>query len=280
MTTVPESPAQLCKDFVKVVNSFGYRRNRYEVFSDFLEMAYCAVAKTTLPPGDKADGLEDRYMEVVKRHRAEDIREKMPKLLGLTQKGVAAGGDFLGKVSGELEVLNARVGQFFTPFEVCKLMAGINIGDVGKLIEERGFFTLSEPACGAGAMILACADEVEQQGHDPGAVMYVHAVDIAELPFKMAYLQLSFRGIAAEVIRGNSLSLETFEAARTPGMFSFLARHGEAWLQWQREGCEHAEKVAAEKEAAAQAEAEAKPAKNARIPKRKDKAKEGQMSLF
>ena len=68
------------------------------MLADFLDMALCAIRKRTLPPGPAADAHEDRYMAVVKRNKAEDVR-KMPELLGITTLAVQDGGcDFLGQV--------------------------------------------------------------------------------------------------------------------------------------------------------------------------------------
>ena len=118
----------------------AYSKGMGERFSDFLELAYCAVSKQ-MASGDKADKLEERYMAVVKRHKPDDI-QKMPELLGMVQIAIGEGGcDFLGRVSSDLSVLNAHMGQFFTPYEVSRLMAEITLNDVGETIERNGFVT-------------------------------------------------------------------------------------------------------------------------------------------
>jgi hypothetical protein len=50
----------------------------------------------------------------------------------------------------------------------------------------------------------------------------------------MAYVQLSCRGLAANVIHGNALTLEVFGAEVTPGKLAFVQHHGEAYLRWVR----------------------------------------------
>ncbi len=59
------TPADLRKQFIKAFDHLTRRRERHEVLADFLEMACCAVRKTTLPAGPDADALENRYMAVV-----------------------------------------------------------------------------------------------------------------------------------------------------------------------------------------------------------------------
>jgi hypothetical protein len=223
------------KAFIKAFNSIALHDHRHTVFADFMEMAYCAIAKTTTT-GETADAIEARYMAIVARHKPDDIR-KMPELLGIIASelgGQYAGGDFLGSVVGELELLNGNMGQFFSPFALCKLMAEMQLSDVGETIKDRGFVTLSEPASGAGGMILAAADVIASKGFDVSQTLYVDATDLASLCFHMTYVQLSLRGIPATVRRGNTLSLEMFENARTPALLPFLMRHGDPFAK--REG--------------------------------------------
>lgn len=227
-----ESTAALTQRFIRTIDGFDRRRNRHEHFSDFLELACCAVRKPTMPPGPEADAIEDRYMSIVGRHRPDDIRA-MPELLVILHLAVAEGGcDFLGGVAGELGALDARSGQFFTPFHVSRMMAELALQGVSTTIEARGFVTLEEPACGAGSMVIA-ADVIAAAGHDPMLSLYVEATDLSTLAFHMAYLQIAARGIPALVRRADSLTLEQFDRAYTPAMMPFLARHGDAFMAWQ-----------------------------------------------
>ena len=180
--------------------------HNHEVWRDFLEMAYCAIKKQTLPPGDDADALEARYMAAVGRHDKEDIR-KMPELLGITQIALttAGTGDFLGELYGELELRNRDRGQFFTPYHLSRMMAAMTLDTVDEIVAERGFVTIQEPASGAGDMILAAAEVFQRKGFDVGRQMYVEAIDISDLCYKMSYLQASLRGIPATIRRGDTL---------------------------------------------------------------------------
>ena len=225
----------LQREFINILDSIGRHHSRYERFADFLELATCAIRKTTVLPGPEADAFEERYMKVVARYPPDDIRE-MPKLLALTQLAVATGGcDFLGGIASELELLDAKLGQLITPYPLSRLIAEMTLQDPTAPIAERGFITLQEPASGAGGMIIAAADVIEKQGFDPRSVLYVEALDVASLCFKMTYLQLSLRGIPATVRHANTLSLEIFESAHTPAFLPFLAQHGEKFRRWQEE---------------------------------------------
>jgi hypothetical protein len=226
------SPDKLKKDFIKAFSCIGYHRSRHDLWSDFLEMAYTAICKPTVAAG-AADNLEARYMDIVRRNKVEDIRN-MPELLGITAIALQDGGvDFLGSVAGEIEVLNQHGGQFFTPYSLSRMMAEMQLGDASELIADKGFITLLEPACGAGGMVIAAADVLAAQGHDIGQVLFVDATDVSNTAFQMAYIQLSLRGVAAVLHRGNTLSLEMFEHARTPAFFPFYVTQHEKFREWQ-----------------------------------------------
>ena len=116
----------------------------------------------------------------------------MPELLGITALAVHDGGcDFLGQVVVELELPNAHMGQFFTPYDVSRMMAEMTIQDGGEIIAEQGFVTRAGAGSGAGGMIIAAADVLEKQGFDIGRQLYVDATDISPMCFRMSYLQAS-----------------------------------------------------------------------------------------
>ena len=167
------TPAEHRKRFIKAFESLAHHRERHDVLADFLDMGVCAIRKTTLPPGPAADAIEDQYMAVVKRNAVEDVR-KMPELLTITALAVQEGGcDFLGQVVADLELINGHMGQFFTPYDVSRMIAEMTLRDAGDLIREKGFVTVAEPASGAGGMIIAAADVIEKQGFDIGRQLYV-----------------------------------------------------------------------------------------------------------
>jgi hypothetical protein len=204
------------------------------VLGDFLEMAVCAIRKRTLPAGPAADAIEAQYMAVVGRNTPETVRA-MPELLGLTALAVQAGGcDFLGQVAADLELVSGHMGQFFTPYDVSRMLAEMTLDTVDEIIAEQGFVTVQEPACGAGGMVIAVADALEHKGFDIATQLYVDATDISLTCFRMSYLQASLRGIPATIRRGNTLSHETFDAAHTSAFLPFYLANRKSFDAWQR----------------------------------------------
>ncbi len=49
------------------------------------------------------------------------------------------------------------------------------------------FVTISEPACGAGAMMIAAVAEIQALGYMPSQHMWVSCVDIDVVAMSMAY---------------------------------------------------------------------------------------------
>jgi len=212
--------------FIKAIDKLDREKNTYDLFRDFCEMAYCAHAKLTAG-NQRAEQLETRYMQIVGTYRNKETIRAFPELLAIAWRAIEEGGcDFLGNVATQMEVLNAKIGQFFTPYEVSRMIAEMSLQDVAPVIEANGYVTVSEPACGAGGMVLAAADTLQKHGFDPSTQMLVNAVDISPLCFHMTYVQATLRGIPALVELGDTLRNTRTESAWTPAALPFYARHG------------------------------------------------------
>ncbi|MGH1356848.1 MAG: N-6 DNA methylase [Thalassovita sp.] len=225
---------QPAKDFIKIMGELDRSKHQGEIFRDFCELLYCALAKVASPFEDQRDRLEAQYMEVVGRYRNKDDIRRMPELRDIALFEISAGGcDFLGEVAGEMGVLNDRLGQFFTPFEVSRLMAEINLTGIEKKIKEEGFVTVQEPAAGAGGMLIAVADKVESLGFNLETSLWFEAVELSASTFHMCYIQSAARGMAGRVIHGNSLTVETYTSAFTAAAHVFHAKNGPPFAKQQ-----------------------------------------------
>lgn len=219
------------KDFTRALAEMDRSRSTTERFRDFCEMAYCALAKRACPFPDQAEKLEAQFGEVEARYRPHD-RRRMGDMLGMTMLAVSAGGiDFMGAVAAEIGALDAGLGQFFTPYEVSRMMTEISMTDAAEIIDQKGFITVQEPAAGAGGMLLALADCLEAKGYSPERHLWIEAIELSRATYHMAYIQVSCRGLAGRVIHGNSLSLETFSAAYTAAAPHFIAANGHPFAE-------------------------------------------------
>lgn len=167
------------------------------------------------------DKLESAYMERIKPYTREELNI-FSELLALTCiEHHSNFGDFLGEIAGESELLNARGGQFFTPYAVCQMMAKISLGNVRKSVEEKGLVTIGEPAVGAGALVIASAEEIAAQDVDPKFFAQFDCTDVSRNAFNMAYIQLCAQNLQAIVRHGNTLSNEYWEHRPTPQLRLF-----------------------------------------------------------
>lgn len=199
------------------------RHHIWDVFADFVEMA--AIALSNACDWRQRDAREARYMDRIRRYEP-DVQRLFPAMLAeLAGRLEDEGGDILGKLMEELELTNDARGQFFTPYSVCRMMAGIQAGDVATHLAEKEFITVMEPACGGGAMVIAFAEAMRDAGFNPQTQLHVTAQDVDARAVHMTYLQLSLLHVPAVVLLGNTLAAEVREVWRTPAHILGLWEH-------------------------------------------------------
>lgn len=210
------TPLEAKKHLIQLLRDNSHRHNLYDVFRDFVEMAALAISNSV----DllQREEREARYLQLIERYRP-DEQQRFPRMLGaLTVALEAEPDDILGQVFSEMELTNAARGQFFTPYSLCTLTSRLTISaeQAREQIAQRGFVTLQEPACGAGAMVIAVASALHAERINYQQHLHATAVDIDPRAVHMAYLQLSLLGIPATVILGNTLTMEFTEHWYTP----------------------------------------------------------------
>lgn len=199
------------KEFIKTLDSLTGRWNRYQVWQDFIWMTACAISNSVDPWN-----REEREQMYTRQARKYDDQE-MAKFSGMlalliqTMEGRVQSGtwcDFLGDLFMWLELGNDAGGQFFTPYHLCKLMAStvIDVKRAKQIIDEDDYVTINEPACGAGATLIAAAETLKENGIDYQHDCLFTAQDIDLTTALMCYIQLSLLGCAGYVRVGNTLT--------------------------------------------------------------------------
>jgi hypothetical protein len=189
--------------FVKLLETAARRHRKHEVFRDFCELA--ALSLSNAVDLRNFDQREARYMQIVGRYEATEVAF-FPQMLARVVQSLERGmHDCMGQLFMALELGDHWKGQYFTPYEVAYLMAELGTGDVGVAIEEKGYVRMNEPAAGAGAMVIALADSVQNKGFNYQQCLHVTAQDLDETAVHMAYIQLTLLHIPAVVVHGNSL---------------------------------------------------------------------------
>ncbi|AQT64841.1 hypothetical protein B0W01_13965 [Serratia marcescens] len=198
--------------FISLFGQTARYHHRYKVFSDFVQCGAIAIHNRFCPD----DALEKQYISLIKGYEREDV-ERLAHLLALVRVALAAKPcDFLGMAFMSLELGDKHRGQFFTPWSVASMMAKLQFTGLEQRLLTQPFVTISEPACGAGAMMIAAAAEIQALGYMPSRHMWVSCVDIDVVAMSMAYIQLSSLGIPGEVVLGNALADERRLVMYTP----------------------------------------------------------------
>lgn len=199
------------QSFVKVFDSLTGKYNRWEVWRDFVWMLACAISNSV--DNEQREKRETIYMDIAKKYTPDEM-DKFASLTAIliasmdekAQSGVW--GDFLGELFMNLNLGNELGGQFFTPYHVCLMMArtAVNVETVKREIEEHGYMSVNDPACGAGATLIAAAEVLKEAGVNYQEQVIFTGQDIDSTTALMCYIQLSLLGCAGYVVIGSTLS--------------------------------------------------------------------------
>ena len=221
--------------FAEAYEALARRLGRYEAWSAFVRVYAAEVAWGC---GNRCDALMDRRESLAQGLDAA-ARGALGQMFDQMVEALEARPfqDFLGGAYMALGVADKGHGQFFTPFHISRAMARIVAGRAARAVEERGFASVQEPSCGAGASVIALAGEMAAMGLDWQRGLYFEARDISELPALMCYLQASLIGLAGHVVVGDTLKGEARMALHTPMMAmepAWVAREMRGDVPWTR----------------------------------------------
>lgn len=150
-------------EMVKRFRSFAGRSSTWDAFRDFLELSAISISNT-MDTAQRAE-REARYMKTIGKYTPEEVKA-FPEILGLLTLALEEEeGDVLGRVYAELDLANKWGGQFFTPQSLADVMGAMVLDEGARAqIAARGFLTLSEPACGGGALVIGFCKAMRAAG--------------------------------------------------------------------------------------------------------------------
>lgn len=217
------------KRFIKIIEGFRYRSSFGTVFEDFVRLGTYEISQNTRRSlGCEIDETDEKaYMEIVGKYKPEQIRGPFKDMFACLVEGLEAmEGDFLGPIFMQMKLGNTALGQFFTPYHVSLLMAKLSIDHdtIRREIDRKGYVIMNDPCCGSGGMPIAYAQAFREAGYDPETELFIVAQDLGSTVAQMCFLQLSLRGLAAQVLNMNSLIPDkVFWGRYTPMFF---------WKNW------------------------------------------------
>ena len=192
-------------EFTKIFNSLCGRYSRWEVWQDFVTLSAISISNTV--DRRNAAEREKTYMTISGKYKPAEL-EKFSQMLCevVTGMDINSDQDFLGELYMALKLGNDHAGQFFTPYSVCRCMAEMTRTGLSARVERDGWISVNDPACGAGALLVAFANAcLRQKINYQTSVLFV-AQDIDYIVGLMCYLQLSLMGCAGYVVIANTLT--------------------------------------------------------------------------
>ena len=195
------------KEFCTLMNQFAFRYSRWQVWNDFLSLS--AISLANVMPAPEKEEREKQYLSIMDKYQKEE-QEAFPKMLGLVVLALEENPeqDFLGSLYHYMNLQQEQKGQFFTPYHICQFMSEIQFSDAeaDEMLKERRYISVNDPACGAGAMLIAFANVAKRHGINYQKHVLFVAQDIDRTAAMMCYIQLSLLGCPAVVAIGDSLA--------------------------------------------------------------------------
>ena len=198
----------------EIYDHFRYLSDRYgrwQVWTDFVTMAACSLNLVD------REQCSDEYLQVAKRYQQSEL-ERFVRMFAVTTDAMERNleQDFLGELFMALELGNEWKGQFFTPYCICSMMARISAGDLQEQLKHKHWTHVQDPACGAGATLLAFANECKRQRLNYQTSVLFVAQDIDRIAALMCFIQLSLVGCPGYVVIGDSLANPVVGGLLTP----------------------------------------------------------------
>lgn len=194
------------KGITKLLDKLNGRYSGWEIWQDFIVMFAISIANVF--DGPHRDEREKMYLNRERKYKPAELQilAEMAALV-IAEMEREPDQDFLGELFMSLGLGNEWKGQIFTPYTVCRMMAAMTVGGGLKAeIEKKGWIGVNDPAVGAGALLIAFANECRRNHINHQTSVLFVAQDVDFLAGMMCYIQLSLMGCPGYVVIDNSLT--------------------------------------------------------------------------
>ena len=193
------------KEFLDLFQKLCYSRQRWQVWADLMKAWACSISNATDRNPEHFDRREKEYSQCIERLGGVEIPARLLSVVTLALEA-DPNQDFLGRIYMNLDLGSHWHGQFFTPYDVCVAMAKITIDGNIEQMRNKPYISISDPACGAGATLIAGINELRRRGINYQTEAVFMAQDIDEVAALMCYVQMSLIGAPGYVCVGNTLT--------------------------------------------------------------------------
>lgn len=194
------------KNIVRLIEGLEGKFSAWEIWQDFITLSAVSVANVI--GGPYRDSREKMFTDRIGKY-SEKERTAFSLMFNELVEALDRNPDqdFLGEMFMTLGCGDKWKGQFFTPYCVCRAMAAVTYGDnIRPQIEKNGWVSVGDCACGAGATLIAFANECRSKGINYQTDVLFVGQDLDFLAGMMCYLQLSLLGCAGYVCIDDSIA--------------------------------------------------------------------------
>lgn len=193
------------KRIVEMLEKIAKNVSLWNVWQDFVVMS--AIAISNAIPSNFRKNREEEYISMAKKYSKEELEMFSSVFYEVVcELDRNPNQDLLGDMFMALELGNHWKGQFFTPYQICELTAELSYSEaIKKDVDEHGWASVNDPACGAGALLIAYANQCRKCGINYQTSILFVAQDIDFLAGCMCYIQLSLLGCPGYVVIGDTL---------------------------------------------------------------------------
>lgn len=186
----------------KEILAMAGRYTAYEIFMDWVECVAYSIANTiSQVHGEVWQDREKKFISIMNKYTPEE-QKRFPELTAwLVEELEDNPRDVLGEVFMKSGMGSDAGGQFFTPFNISRMMASLMI----KPPQGEEKLTVNEPSCGSGGSIIAAALELKERGVNYQKCMKVVCQDLDWRCVFMCYVQMSYLGINGICVQGDTL---------------------------------------------------------------------------
>jgi type I restriction enzyme M protein len=165
-----------------------------------LHTAFTDLIDWTLLPFKKYESaeLQAKALEIYQFHPEVSQLVTLINIIGDLSEGFA---DPLGELYMQA-ISNGHNGQYFTPTQICEMMATMNIGD-----DSYPGQTVADPTCGSGRMLLAAA-KINRH-------MCFYGADLDITCCKMSLVNMMLHSLTGEIAHMNTLSNDFYRGYKT-----------------------------------------------------------------
>lgn len=195
------------KKFREKFENLSRTHNKYQVWSDFIVMTACAFSNGFESDKNMFENREKMFMDCSKKYN-KDENSTFAEMLGLLMLAYYENPeqDFLGEIYCTLQLNKGGLGQVFTPYNVARLIAEMQISHIKERLEKERIVSVADHSCGSGCLLIALANSAINAGVNYLDKIKFIAQDIDLIAGLMCYIQLSILGCKATVKIGDSLA--------------------------------------------------------------------------